>query len=149
MWSWHPRASISVSGSSSSVVDVFLSVVVAWVPVETYVEFVEVGHVITPISIADPTPYHSASSPKDLLSFLSLWSDGQLYTTIPGFFAYLFFPAAAMFVVKFPYIAYSDSVFSYFFWQLYHIENHNRKLWMGLWGASLDPSRGSYQEQVG
>ena len=104
----------------------FLFIVVAWVPVETYVEFVEVGHVITPISIADPTPYQSAS--KDYSVFLSLWSDGQLYTTIPGFFAYLFFPAAAMFVVKFPYIAYSDSVFSYFFWQLYHIENHNRKL---------------------
>ena len=82
-------ASISVSGSSSSVVDVFLSVVVAWVPVETYVEFVEVGHVITPISIADPTPYQSAS--KDYSVF---YLYGQMVNCIllsPAFFAYLFF----------------------------------------------------------
>ena len=87
-----PRASISVSGSSSPVVVVFPFIVVAWVCVGTYVEFVEVGHVITPISIADPTPYQSASPPQGLLSFLSLWSDGQLYTTIPGFFCLSLFP---------------------------------------------------------
>ena len=108
-------------------VDVFLSVVVAWVPVETYVEFVEVGHVITPISIADPTPYQSAS--KDYSVF---YLYGQMVNCIllsPAFLLIsFFFLAAAMFVLKFPYIAYSDSVFSYFFWQLYHIENHNRKL---------------------